>query len=89
MHGRVADPDAPDLGVREAGEQLLRGRQGVVRYLKRAGVHVEGHDPATAAGLDLGAHLLLVKCGAAAGVLVLAVAGMRRRHGDSSGERTA
>ena len=45
MHGRVPDSDAPDLGVRVAGEQPLGGGQGVVRYLKRAGVHVEGaHD---------------------------------------------
>ena len=81
MDGRVADADAPDLGIGVAGQQALGSGQGIIRHLEGAGVHVEGHDLAAIAGLHLGAHLLLVKGGAAAGMLFFAVAGLGFRHG--------
>src|SRR5436853_238242 len=83
MDGRVADADAPDLGIRVAGQQALGSGQGVFGQLEGAGVHVEGYDLAVVAGLHLGAHVLLVKGRAATGMLFFPVAGLWARHGVS------
>src|SRR5947209_3822975 len=83
MDGRVADADAPDLGIGVAGQQALAGGQGIFRHLEGSTVHVEGHDLSVIAGLHLGTHVLLVKGRAAAGMLFFAVARLRFRHGDA------
>ncbi len=74
MDGRAADTDAPDLGIGMACQQALGGCQGVFGHLEGSAVHVKGHHLAVIAGLHLGAHVLLVKSRAAAGVLFFAVA---------------
>jgi hypothetical protein len=83
MDCRVADADAPNLGIRVAGQQPLRGRQGVVGHLEGPGIYVEGHDLAVIAGLHLGTHVLLVESCATPGMLFFAVAGLGLRHGFS------
>jgi hypothetical protein len=83
MDCRVADADAPDLGVGTAGQQALGSSQRILCDLEGSGVHVECNDPPAVTGLDLRAHLLLVKGGAAAGMLFFAIPGMGSRHGRS------
>src|ERR1700722_12541634 len=83
MDCRIADADAPDLGVGTAGQQALGGGQGIVRDLEDSAVHVEGHDPPAVAGVDLRAHVLIVESSATAGMLFFAVARLGSRHGCS------
>jgi hypothetical protein len=80
MDCRVPDADTPDLGVGTAGQQALGGSQRILGDLEGSSVHVEGHDPPAVAGLDLRAHVLLVKGGAAPGMLFFAVPGLGSRH---------
>jgi hypothetical protein len=69
----MADADTPDLGIGVAGQQASGGRQSIVRYLEGFTVDVKSHDPTVIAGLHLGAHLLLVKSHATAGMLFFTV----------------
>jgi hypothetical protein len=76
MDCRMADADAPDLGIGIAGQQALGRRQGIVRDFEGTAVHVDGHDPPEVASLDLRAHVLLVESVPAAGMFFFAVPGL-------------
>jgi hypothetical protein len=83
MDGRVADANAPDLGIRVEGQQALGSGQSVLRHREGSRVHVKGHDLAVIAGLHLEAYVLLVQGSATPGMLFFAVTGLTVRHGFS------
>jgi hypothetical protein len=83
MNSGVSNADTPNLGIRKAGQQVLRGRERIVRHLKGTCVNVDSHDLALVASLDLRAHLPLVDFRAAPGVLFFAVTWLPHCHGIS------
>ena len=73
MNRAMTDADAPDLCVRQSGQEPVRGGQPVFGHLVLAGIDVDGDDVAIVAGFDLGANLPLVNFLAKPGMFFLAV----------------
>jgi hypothetical protein len=74
MDRRVADSDAPDLGVRMTSQEPLACGKDFLGNLEAASVHVDGNDLSQVAGFDKGANLLLVEIGTSAGEFLNRVA---------------
>jgi HlyD family secretion protein len=81
MDGRLADADAPDLGIRVTGKEALGSLQGFVGHLELAGVHVDGHDLPRIGRFHARAYLSLVDFGASSGMLFFVVARLASCHG--------
>src|SRR3989442_564013 len=80
MNSGIPYPEAPNLRIAMACQQLLSRREGILRHFEGAGIYINGHDLAFIARFYLSAHLLLIDLQAAACVLFFAVTRLPQCH---------
>ena len=83
MDAAMANPNKPDLCIRTACEQSIRGPERLIGDLELTSFYVDGNNPTVVASFYLRTDSLLVEFGSKASVLFFGPTRLPHSHGDS------